>query len=153
MCEKRVCVAEPLAFHFSAHVKRLEQPHSPCETHISHKAAASRDLEIQGLTYFLHVTRTVHSRNRENDQKIGLPVAEAPQQTRCLCGHCKCAQSSKAHALLTHPVCPSRQASPHLKLPTLFRHWKWGVDAFNSFGNFIKLATEQVHSLGKVCVP
>ena len=29
MREQRVCVAEPLAFHFGAHVNRLEQPHSP----------------------------------------------------------------------------------------------------------------------------
>ena len=27
-----VCVVEPLAFHFSAHVSGLEQPHSPRET-------------------------------------------------------------------------------------------------------------------------
>ena len=65
MREQRVCVAEPLAFHFGAHVNRLEQPHSPRETRVSREAAASRHLEIRGLAYFLRVTRAVLSRNRQ----------------------------------------------------------------------------------------
>ena len=53
MREQRLCTAEPLAFHFGAHVNRLEQPHCLHETR---EAAALLHLEIRGLAYFRHMT-------------------------------------------------------------------------------------------------
>lgn len=112
-----VCVAEPPAPHLGAHANRSEKPQSLHETRVSHEAAVSLHLQIQGLAYFLCVTHAVLSRkltgkSRRKDRTASGRSAAAGTLPVWTLQACETQQFSDAHALLrfTHPVCPRRNA-------------------------------------------